>query len=147
MMTENVAYLPRIGIGEAAKLYGMTLRAIRYYEERGIVSARRDRANIRYYDGSARRKFEWISLLRNAGLGLSDIKQILAADEHGGRGRACALEKLRIRQRTLEIELALLELAQLQLTEGRSSEERRSRMAAHARELRLAPKTRNPRDA
>jgi DNA-binding transcriptional MerR regulator len=115
MGDSNLAHLPKIGIGEATRLYGMTLRAIRLYEEMGLVSARRDRFNNRYYDAAARRQLGWISLLRNAGLGLDDIREVLRAEDRDGSGRECALLKLSVRQRATEIELTLIQLATLKL--------------------------------
>jgi DNA-binding transcriptional MerR regulator len=48
MIEDNIRHLPRLRIGEAMKLFDMTARAIRYYEERGLIDARRDRMNSRY---------------------------------------------------------------------------------------------------
>jgi len=92
--------LPRIGIGAAQQLYGLTARAIRYYEERGLVAAHRDRANQRYYDHEGRGRLAWISMLRQVGLSLPDIGEVLIADRNGV-GPATAIAKLAQRRSEL----------------------------------------------
>ena len=69
--------LPLLGIGEAIELYGLTARALRYYETLGLVSAQRDRWNRRCYDAVARRRLEWIAQFRKIGLGLAEIEALL----------------------------------------------------------------------
>lgn len=111
MTEDNIRHLPRIGIGEAMKLYGMTARAIRFYEEKGLIEARRDRMNCRFYDGAARRRLSWIGPLRAAGLSLSDILDVLEAEEENGHGRDCAIGKLQNRRQAVQTELAKVDLA------------------------------------
>jgi DNA-binding transcriptional MerR regulator len=108
MTEENIRHLPRIGIGEAMRLYGMTARAIRFYEEKRLVEARRDRLNCRYYDHEARERLAWIGSLRQAGLSLPDIQYVLEAREDARRGRARTV--LEQRRRSLELDLARLEI-------------------------------------
>jgi DNA-binding transcriptional MerR regulator len=110
MTDENIRHLPRLGIAGAMRLYGMTARALRFYEEKGLVEARRDRLNARYYDPAARRRLEWISRLRKAGVGLGEIEDVLAADENG-RGRETALATLTARREALTAELGALDEA------------------------------------
>ena len=118
MNDTNIRQLPRIGIGDAMKLYGMTARAIRFYEEKGLIEARRDRMNYRYYDSAGRRRLAWIGPLRAAGLSLSDIQDVLEAEEAHRRGRACAVAKLEQRRTALQRELAKLEVALTEFAEG-----------------------------
>jgi len=109
-MTENVHHLPRLGLASAMRLYGLTARALRFYEEKGLIEARRDRLNARYYDPVARGRLEWIAKLRKAGLSLPDIEEVLEAQEDG-RGRDCALGKLAQRREALARELEQLDTA------------------------------------
>ena len=74
-------HLPDLRFGDAMRLFGMTARALRLYEERGLVEARRDPMNRRYYDALARKKLARIASLRTAGLSLNEIREILAADD------------------------------------------------------------------
>ena len=109
MTEDNIRHLPRIGIGEAMRLFGMTARAIRFYEEKGLIEVRRDRMNCRYYDGVARRRLGWIAPLRAAGLSLRDIQDVLDVEDEA-RDQA-ALAKLQARRRELQMELAKVDLA------------------------------------
>ena len=87
----SVAYsscLPPLRIGDAIDIYGMTPRAIRYYEHVGLVHAHRDRLNIRYYDDVARERLWWISRLRRAKVSLAVIRRVLAASTAEARARA-----------------------------------------------------------
>jgi DNA-binding transcriptional MerR regulator len=108
MTEENIRHLPRIGIGEAMRLYGMTARAIRFYEEKRLVEARRDRLNRRYYDHEARERLAWIGSLRQAGLSLPDIQHVLEAREDARHGRARTV--LEQRRWSLELDMARLEV-------------------------------------
>ena len=56
MTVENIHHLPRLGMAGAMRLFGLTARALRFYEEKGLVEARRDRLNARFYDPAARRR-------------------------------------------------------------------------------------------
>jgi DNA-binding transcriptional MerR regulator len=115
MTRENIHHLPRLGMSGAMRLFGLTARALRFYEEKGLVEARRDRLNARYYDPVARGRLEWIARLRKAGVSLPDI-------DEDGRGHDCALRKLERRREALTAELGQLDevLADLQTprTEG-----------------------------
>ena len=114
MTEDNIRHLPRIGIGEAMRLYGMTARAIRFYEEKGLIEARRDRMNYRYSDSIARKRLAWIGPLRGAGLSLEDIRDVLDAEDET-RG-TFALAKLQDRRRAMEAELARTDEALAELT-------------------------------
>jgi DNA-binding transcriptional MerR regulator len=115
MTVENIHHLPRLGMSGAMRLFGLTARALRFYEEKGLVEARRDRLNARYYDVAARRRLEWIARLRKAGVSLPDIEEVLEAEEDGGRGRDCAVAKLERRRAALSEELARLNEAMAEL--------------------------------
>ena len=111
MTDDNVHRLPRLGLRDAMRLFGMTARAIRFYEERGLVEARRDRLNRRFYDGPARVKLGWISRLRGAGVSLPDVQRVLIAEDENGTGRECAVETLRLRRAALETDLQRIDAA------------------------------------
>jgi DNA-binding transcriptional MerR regulator len=127
MTRENIHHLPRLGMGDAMKLFGMTARALRFYEEKGLVEARRDRLNARYFDGAARQRLAWISRLRAAGVSLPEICDVLRAEDDAGRGRECALAKVERRRAEL---LAELERVNQTLTELQPTDDQaRHRMA------------------
>jgi DNA-binding transcriptional MerR regulator len=75
--------ISRFRSGEAAsahqvgKLFGLTPRAVRYYEERGLVIPSRDHANKRWFDAGARRRLQLIAQLRRCRLSIAEIADIL----------------------------------------------------------------------
>jgi DNA-binding transcriptional MerR regulator len=115
-MFENSIRQPSpLRIGAAAQLFGMTARALRFYEAKGLLSVRRDRQNCRYYDACHRARLSWIRLLRGAGLPLRDIRDVLECGDGPGQARDCAIGKLEARKRHLQLKLALVEMAELRL--------------------------------
>lgn len=133
MTRENIHHLPRLGMSGAMRLFGLTARALRFYEEKGLVEARRDRLNARYYDPIARGRLEWIARLRKAGVSLPDIEDVLAADEDG-RAQDCALAKLERRREALTAELGQLDavLTEMQAPRTGASPPRRLGIGAKA---------------
>ena len=91
-------------IQEIARLAGTTSRTLRHYDDIGLLPPSRIAANgYRHYDGEALVRLQRILLLRELGLGLPQIAQVLAADgspespgvpgpSKGGQGEASALE-------------------------------------------------------
>lgn len=53
---QSIGDFTRIGIREAMRTFGLTARAIRFYEGRGLIRVSRDRLSHRYYDAEARRR-------------------------------------------------------------------------------------------
>jgi DNA-binding transcriptional MerR regulator len=60
-------------IGEVARCAGVTPRALRYYEERGLISAARDHNGYRIYDDDTVHLARHIARLLNAGLSSQDV--------------------------------------------------------------------------
>lgn len=105
MTDPKVRHLPRLGLANAMRIYGLTARALRFYEERGLLEARRDRLNCRYYDPDARRRLDWIAPLRRAGVSLEEIRGVLRAEDDEGRGEEFALRAVARRRAALEAQL------------------------------------------
>jgi DNA-binding transcriptional MerR regulator len=105
MTQQTIGSFTPMGIGQAVQFYGLTPRALRFYEERGLIDVERDARNRRWYDAVARRRLAWISRLRTAGLSLEDIHAVLRADEKGGDPVRCATLQLEHRRKELEDEL------------------------------------------
>ncbi|WP_206504262.1 MerR family transcriptional regulator [Streptomyces chrestomyceticus] len=61
-------------IGDAAAAAGMTARALRYYEEHGLVIARRTPSGHRVYEPEDVRKLRTVRGLLDAGLTVGDIR-------------------------------------------------------------------------
>jgi DNA-binding transcriptional MerR regulator len=89
-------------ISVLAKQFGLTPRAIRYYEERGLIQTSRDRFNMRRFDAPTRDRLTLIAKLRRAGIGLPDIEEVLDEDgvDQQARQRR-AIRKLDKRRATL----------------------------------------------
>jgi DNA-binding transcriptional MerR regulator len=103
--TASPAWDSRCLIGTVAEQFGVTLRALRLYEEHGLFTPGRDALNRRYYDAEARRRLWWIMLLRRAGLGIREIKRLVSMDDRPGTMTAHAIQGLERRRAELEAEL------------------------------------------
>lgn len=69
-----------ISISELARITGTTSRTLRHYDEVGLLAPSRLGANgYRYYDAAALTRLQRILLLRQLGLGLPAIAEVLAA--------------------------------------------------------------------
>jgi DNA-binding transcriptional MerR regulator len=63
-------------IGEMAKSFGVTLRALRFYEDKGLISPKREGAT-RLYSRRDRARLKLILLGRKVGFSLRDVKQMI----------------------------------------------------------------------
>ena len=73
-----------IGIGEMARKYGVTLRALRFYEDKGLISPMRV-DSARLYSRRDRVRLKLILLGRKVGFSLRDVKQMLDLYDPVGR--------------------------------------------------------------
>lgn len=62
-----------LGIGDVARRTGLTERALRYYEERGLVTPRRDSAGRRRYNAETLSRLYRVLLQRDLGTPLADV--------------------------------------------------------------------------
>lgn len=99
----------RLGIREACNLFDLTPRALRFYEDAGLVEAHRDRNNHRYYDAEGRRRLTWIALLRRGDISVADIRRVLDAEDLEGTGRTAALICARARRSKMQREVDALD--------------------------------------
>lgn len=110
-------------ITELGQLFGLSARAIRFYEERGLVEARRDRLNRRRYDRRARTRLQVIAQFRRAGLALDDIEEILILQDRSEDAAdhvARAIEKLNVRLEAIEQEKREVEAVMAVLSQSSS---------------------------
>ncbi|WP_432562569.1 MerR family transcriptional regulator [Kineococcus sp. SYSU DK003] len=70
-------------IGEVAKRAGVSVRALRYYEEQGLLTSERSHSGQRQYPDSAVDRVRFIQNLYAAGLGSKAVLRILPCMEHG----------------------------------------------------------------
>jgi DNA-binding transcriptional MerR regulator len=108
-------------VGALAKATGKTVRAIRFYEELGLLSpVRRTPGGFRQFDDTARVRIHWIDRLQDLGFSLTEIRDFLSAfqDEESGPR---AMQQLRAfyARKVLETRQSIL---RLQALEGELSE-------------------------
>lgn len=101
--------LPRVGMADACRRFGLTERALRFYEEKGLIEAGRDRLNHRYYNAAACARLEWIARLRMADVSLSEIRELLDAEDIAAERRELALQMILLRRGALLRRLAILD--------------------------------------
>jgi DNA-binding transcriptional MerR regulator len=76
-------------IGELAKQAGVSVRAIRYYEELGLIHPEKHSpGGFRLYGAESRKRLAVINFLKEAGLSLIEIRQILLAKKPTGGDKA-----------------------------------------------------------
>ena len=65
-----------IRIGEMAKKHGVTLRTLRFYEDKGLITPRRE-GSTRLYTRRDNARLKLILLGRKVGFSLRDVKQMI----------------------------------------------------------------------
>src|ERR1041384_7237780 len=68
-------------IGELSREFGVTLRALRFYENKGLISPHRDGLNRLYSQGD-RTRLALILKGKKLGFTLGEISQMIAAEEN-----------------------------------------------------------------
>jgi DNA-binding transcriptional MerR regulator len=92
-------------IGELAERAGVSTRALRYYEEQGLISARRAGNGYREYDESDLRLVVEIRSLLDAGFSLEDSRPFVACLRDGHElGGSCPESVAVYRRRLAEID-------------------------------------------
>ena len=119
-------------IGEMAREFGVTLRTLRFYEDRNLIRPRRA-GNARYYGGADRVRLEMILKGKQLGFTLSEISDLI-----GGRGqrgqdatsrRGCGRRRSSIRLDHLERQRHEIDEA---ISRLKATRERLSRIAGAA---------------
>ncbi len=97
-------------IQEIAKLAGTTSRTLRHYDDTGLVPPSRVGANgYRYYDAEALVRLQRVLLLRELGLGIPAIEEVLAGQRDDVHALGLHLTWLREEQRRLDRQIASVE--------------------------------------
>lgn len=68
-------------LNEIANEVGMTKRAIKYYEEKGLLSIKKDDNGYRNYTQKDVETLKKISIYRKLGISIDDIKKLLETDD------------------------------------------------------------------
>ena len=120
----------RYRIGEIAKLSGLSLRTIRYYEEEGLIKASRTDGGQRWYRDEDLVYLRRIIELKGLGFSLSEIRRIFQMkdeDASGNKRREALLaeyrkkldeDRARIRQLQAHIDELEWHVHQLEKAEG-----------------------------
>ena len=69
----------RLSIGEVAERGGVARSALRFYEERGLISAERSAGGQRSYPRSVLRRVAFIRAAQQVGLSLAEIEEALSS--------------------------------------------------------------------
>jgi DNA-binding transcriptional MerR regulator len=110
---ENQEYL----ISDLSRDFGVTLRALRFYEDRGLLSPKRI-GTMRIYSGKDRARLAVILKGKQLGFTLTEIQEMLAPGDRGGlpcTDLKLSLEKVdeqiaHLETQRKEIDLAIEEL-------------------------------------
>ena len=116
MTNEKVTYT----IGDLAREFGVTLRALRFYEDKGLLSPRRQGLN-RLYSRRDRARLKLVLLGKRMGFSLVEIRELLDLyDAKGGKMKQLrvALDKFEsqlelLREQQRDIERAIEELTRV----------------------------------
>jgi len=109
-MTGKVAFT----IGELSREFGVTLRALRFYENKGLISPHRDGLSRLYSQGD-RTRLALILKGKKLGFTLGEIRQMIAAEEGDADRNALTLS----REKCLE-QIELLQRQKAEIEEGLS---------------------------
>ncbi|NHC46276.1 MerR family transcriptional regulator [Motilibacter aurantiacus] len=92
-------------IGEVAAAAGVSTRALRYYEEQGLLSSVRSPSGQRHYDAGAVERVRWIQALYAAGLSSKAITALLPC-VHTGIATTQMLDRLAAERDRLDAQIA-----------------------------------------
>jgi DNA-binding transcriptional MerR regulator len=98
---------PLLSIGELARRTGLPVRTIRFWSDAGVLfPAARAEGGRRLYDAACADQAELVSTLRGLGLGLADVRRVLA-------GQASIAEVAAAHRDALDAQIRILQLASL----------------------------------
>ncbi|WP_067971949.1 MerR family transcriptional regulator [Nocardiopsis trehalosi] len=99
----------RYTIGDLARRTGLTVKAIRFYGDRGIVPPTgRTAAGYRVYDAAAAARLDLVRTLRDLGLDLATIRAVLDREADLGEVAAAHADALDAQIRVLRLRRAVL---------------------------------------
>ncbi|MCX4765098.1 MerR family transcriptional regulator [Streptomyces sp. NBC_01275] len=96
-------------IGELARSTGLTVRTIRYWSDEGVLTpVARSTGGYRLYDAESAARLELIRTLRELGLGLLDVRRVLAGERTVAEVAAAHVVALDAQIRSLRVTRAVL---------------------------------------
>ena len=104
-------------ITQLCEEFGVTARALRFYEDEGLITPRRD-GLTRVYSWRDRARLAWILRGKRVGLSLSDIKELLDLYDVGDNRRTQRLKTIercqeqvdKMKQQRIDIDATIKEL-------------------------------------
>ena len=107
----------RFTIGQMCADFGVTARALRFYEDEALLAPER-RGTQRLYSARDRARLAWILRGRRVGLSLADIKELLDLYDLGDNRRTqrlatierCAEQVDKLKQQRVDIDATIDEL-------------------------------------
>lgn len=97
-------------IGELARQVGISVGALRYYDDLGLVPSRRGSNGYRYYPPDAVHRVQFIKKAQALGFSLEDIGEILTLY---GQGQVpCALVQARLQEKIDQLAAQIREMQQ-----------------------------------
>lgn len=100
-------------IGGLARVGGVGVETVRYYQRRGLLETPSGDGGIRRYGAAEARRLRFIRSAQTAGFTLEQIAELLALDSGQDRARARELAKVRLTE--LDVKIAELETARAAL--------------------------------
>lgn len=91
-------------IADLAREFGITARALRFYEDQGLIAPKRD-GQTRIYSATDKARIAWILRGRRVGFSLAEISEMLdlySMDDDRAAQRRVTVEKCRLRLTDLE---------------------------------------------
>jgi DNA-binding transcriptional MerR regulator len=118
-------------IGEMAREFGVTLRTLRFYEDRNLIRPRRA-GNARYYGGPDRVRLEMILKGKQLGFTLAEISELIGAED--GSAKTDFEERLQPAQIVDQLDHLERQRREIDdaITKLQATRERMSRMAGAA---------------
>jgi DNA-binding transcriptional MerR regulator len=98
-------------IGDLAREFGVTLRTLRFYEDRGLLSPRRE-GTARIYDARDRARLSVILKGKHLGFTLTEIRAMLAEDKAGEAGEDLKLSLTQVEDQIAHLETQKAEIEQ-----------------------------------
>jgi MerR family redox-sensitive transcriptional activator SoxR len=107
-----------ISIGDLSRRTGVAVSAIRFYEEKGLLTALRTSGNQRRFLRSDIRRVSFILIAQKLGLALAEIERELSALPQGRTPTLADWERISLSMRaSIDAQIALLELTRRKLEE------------------------------
>ncbi len=95
-------------IGDLSREFGVTLRTLRFYEDRGLIKPKRS-GLTRLYNETARMRVQEVINATRLGFTLTEILDLMGKDG-GGKPKALKLSKTQIAQQLTQLEQQKVEV-------------------------------------